>query len=96
MTALCRYDKARDVLRQSLAIRDTPRAQWLLGDALCELGELAQAEPHYHAVQTDAASIAERTHALQQLLFIHRRRGEDHKAAECSKQLVALQKQMHV
>ncbi|KAL0022439.1 hypothetical protein WJX79_000099 [Trebouxia sp. C0005] len=33
---LGRYDKARDVLRQSLVIKDTPHARWLLGDALCK------------------------------------------------------------
>jgi len=86
-----RYDKARDVLRQSLVVKDTPHARWLLGDALCELGDLAQAESQYQGVQSDDATTAERTHALQQLLFIHRRRGEDNEAAECSKALAALQ-----
>ncbi len=79
------------MFRNSLAIKDLPHARWLLGDALCELGELAQAEPQYHAVQTEAATAAECAHALQQLLFIYRRQGEDEKAADCGKQLAALQ-----
>ncbi|KAA6417329.1 MAG: tetratricopeptide repeat 18, partial [Trebouxia sp. A1-2] len=56
---LGRYDKARDVLRQSLVIKDTPHARWLLGDALCELGDLVQAQSQYQAVQSDAATTAE-------------------------------------
>ena len=93
-TLLCcsyRYSKARDVFRGSLAVKDLPRAQWLLGDALFELGELSQAETHYQAVQIDGASQAERVHALQQLLGMYRRQGDNDKAASCSSQLHKVQ-----
>ena len=86
-----RYDKAKDVLKKSIAVKDTPHARWLLGDALCELGHLEQAEPHFLAVQTDAATLFERTHALQQLLHVYRKTGEVEKATNCSRQLAALQ-----
>ena len=86
-----RYDKARDVFRQSLAVNNTPRTRWLLGDALCELGDWAEAETQYQAVQTGVATPPERAHALQQLLQIYRTTGEDAKAAECKRNLNALQ-----
>lgn len=55
-----------------------------------ELGELSQAEIHYNAAQTEAATKAERMHALQQLLRIYKKQGDSKSAAECTSQLQGL------
>ncbi|KAL3148806.1 hypothetical protein ABBQ32_001690 [Trebouxia sp. C0010 RCD-2024] len=85
-----RYNKAKDVLQSSINVRDLPHAHWLLGDALYELGELSQAELHYHAVQVDAASKAERMHSLQQLVHIFKKQGDTERAANCTSELQGL------
>ena len=85
-----RYSKAKDVFQNSISIRDVPHARWLLGDAMFELGELSQAEIQYNAVQIDSATKAERTHALQQLMCIYKKRGDRESVANCSSQLQSL------
>lgn len=86
-----RYSKAKDVFQTSITAQDRPHAHWLLGDAMFELGELSQAEIHYRATQTDTATMAERMHALQQLVSIYKRIGDSESAEQCNSQLHSLQ-----